>query len=150
VVSVASNAHTLGRIDFDDLQGEESYSGARAYNQSKLANVLFTYELARRLAGTSVTANALHPGVVSTSFGAEDPSHVQRLLVPLMRPFMKTPAQGAATSVHLASAPALERVSGGFFVGSKPGTSSADSHDEAVAARLWQVSAELVGLSATA
>ena len=73
VVTVASHAHAMGRIDFDDLQGERSYSGARAYNQSKLANVLFTYELARRLQGTSVTANALHPGVVSTSFGAEDP-----------------------------------------------------------------------------
>ena len=74
VVTVASHAHAMGRIDFDDLQGERSYSGARAYNQSKLANVLFTYELARRLRGTSVTANALHPGVVRTSFGAEDPA----------------------------------------------------------------------------
>src|SRR3954465_10455221 len=74
VVTVASNAHKQGRIDFDDLQGERSYSGARAYNQSKLANVLFTYELARRLAagpGNAVTANALHPGVVNTAFGAE-------------------------------------------------------------------------------
>ena len=90
VVTIASNAHKLGRIDFDDLQGERAYSGARAYNQSKLANLLFSYELARRLAGTGVTANALHPGVVSTSFGAEDPGRVQRLFVPLMRPFMKT------------------------------------------------------------
>ena len=78
VVTVSSNAQATGRIDFDDLQGEQSYSGARAYSQSKLANVLFTYELARRLKGTSVTANALHPGVVSTSFGAEDPASVQR------------------------------------------------------------------------
>ena len=74
MVTVASDAHAMGRIDFDDLQGERSYSGARAYNQSKLANVLFTYELARRLEGTAVTANALHPGVVRTSFGAEDPA----------------------------------------------------------------------------
>ena len=73
VVTVSSNAQTTGRIDFSDLRGEKSYSGARAYSQSKLANVLFSYELARRLNGTSVTANALHPGVVSTSFGAEDP-----------------------------------------------------------------------------
>src|SRR3954452_2262373 len=80
VVTVSSNAQAMGRIDFEDLQGERSYSGARAYNQSKLANVLFTYELARRLRATSVTANALHPGVVSTSFGAEDPGRVQRLL----------------------------------------------------------------------
>lgn len=85
---VSSNAHTAGRIDFDDLQGRQSYSGARAYNQAKLANVLFSYELARRLSGTAVTANALHPGVVSTSFGAEDPSRVQRLLVPFVRPLI--------------------------------------------------------------
>ena len=91
VVTVSSNAQAMGRIDFDDLQGERSYSGARAYNQSKLANVLFTYELARRLQATSVTANALHPGVVSTSFGAEDPAGVQRLFIPFLRPFMKSP-----------------------------------------------------------
>ena len=98
----------MGRIDFDDLQGDRSYSGARAYNQSKLANVLFTYELARRLGSTPVTANALHPGVVNTSFGAEDPAGIQRLLVPLLRPFMKSPGRGAATSIHLASAPELD------------------------------------------
>ena len=97
VVTVTSHAHAQGRIDFDDLHGERAYSGARAYNQSKLANVLFTYELARRLQGTGVTANALHPGVVSTAFGAEDPGHTQRLLVPLLRPFMKSPARGAAS-----------------------------------------------------
>src|SRR5680860_941882 len=102
VVTVASNAQAMGRIAFDDLQGERNYSGARAYNQSKLANVLFTYELARRLRGTSVTANALHPGVVSTAFGEEDPGRAQRLLVPLMRPFMMSPSQGAATSIHVA------------------------------------------------
>jgi NAD(P)-dependent dehydrogenase (short-subunit alcohol dehydrogenase family) len=147
VVTVSSNAQALGHIDFGDLQGERSYSGARAYNQSKLANVLFTYELARRLTGTSVTANALHPGVVSTSFGAEDPGRVQRLLVPFMRPFMKTPAKGAVTSIHLASAPELERVTGCFFANRKPRRSAEASYDEAVAARLWQVSAELVGLT---
>jgi retinol dehydrogenase-14 len=147
VVTVASNAHGQGRIDFDDLQGERSYSGARAYNQSKLANVLFTYELARGLQATLVTANALHPGVVRTSFGAEDPAGVQRLLVPFLRPFMKAPAQGAATSIHLASAPDLEQVTGRYFVNSKPKRSSERSYDQAAAARLWQVSAALVGLT---
>jgi len=146
VVAVSSHAHAQGRIDFDDLQGERSYSGARAYNQSKLANVLFTDELARRLPATSVTANALHPGVVRTSFGAEDPAQVQRRLVPLLRPFMKGPAQGAATSIHLASAPELEQVTGRYFVNRKPKRSSKASYDQAAAARLWQVSAELVGL----
>ncbi|MCW2638660.1 MAG: short-chain dehydrogenase [Dactylosporangium sp.] len=149
VVTVSSNAQAMGRIDVDDLQGERSYSGARAYNQSKLANVLFTYELARRLQATSVTANALHPGVVRTSFGAEDPGRVQRLFVPFMRPFMKAPAQGAVTSVHLASAPDLEQVTGRYFANSKPKRSSKRSHDEATAARLWQVSADLVGLART-
>ena len=147
VVTVSSNAQAMGQIDFDDLQGERSYSGARAYNQSKLANVLFTYELARKLQGTSVTANALHPGVVRTSFGAEDPRRIQRVLIPFLMPFMKTPARGAATSIHLASDPDLEEVSGRFFASSHAKTSSKRSYDEVVAARLWQVSADLVGLT---
>ncbi|WP_072918336.1 SDR family oxidoreductase [Geodermatophilus obscurus] len=147
VVTVSSHAHTGGRIDFDDLQGQRSYSGARAYNQSKLANVLFSYELARRLAGTSVTANAVHPGVVRTSFGAEDPAAMQRRLVPLIRPFRKFPARGAATSIHVASAPDLEEVTGRYFANSKPRRSSEPSYDQAAAARLWQVPTDTVGLT---
>ncbi|KQY44809.1 short-chain dehydrogenase [Cellulomonas sp. Root137] len=145
IVTVSSNAQAQGRIAFDDLQGERSYSGSRAYNQSKLANVMFTYALARKLRGTEVTANALHPGVVSTSFGADDPGRVQRALVPLVRPFMRTPAQGAVTSIHLASAPELAHVTGLFFANSKPKRSSAQSYDEDAATRLWQLSADLVG-----
>jgi retinol dehydrogenase 14 len=147
VVTVASDAHRMGRIDFDDLQGDRNYSGARAYNQSKLANVLFTYELARRMRDTSVTANALHPGVVSTSFGAEDPGRIQQLAVPLMRPFMQSQSRGASTSVYLASSPEVERVTGRFYGRSKPKTSSKRSYDHALAARLWEVSADLVGLT---
>ena len=94
VVTVSSNAQAQGRIDFDDLQGMRSYSGARAYSQSKLANVLFSYELARRLHGTSVTANALHPGVVSTSFGAEDPATVQRIFDPVPAAVHEDPGPG--------------------------------------------------------
>ena len=150
VVTVSSNAHSMGFIDFDDLQGERSYSGARAYNQSKLANVLFTYELARRLQGTSVTANAVHPGLVSTAFGADDPGRAQRLFVPVLRPFMKSPAKGAATSIHLASATDLGHVSGLYFAKSKATTSSKRSYDESVAARLWEVSTDLVGLTTPA
>jgi len=157
VVTVSSNAHAQGRrIDFDDLHGERSYSGARAYNQSKLANLLFTYELARRLQATAlldqplVTVNALHPGVVSTSFGAEDPASVQRMFIPFLRLFMKTPAQGAATPIHLAYAPDLEQVTGRYFANSEPTRSSKPSYDQAAAARLWQVSAVLVGLTAAA
>ena len=147
VVTVASHAQAMGRIEFDDLQGERSYSGARAYNQSKLANVLFTYELARRLRATSVTANALHPGVVRTSFGAEDPAVVQRLFIPFLLHFMKAPAQGAATSIHLASAPDLEQVTGRYFANRKPKRSSERSYDKTAATRLWRVSADLVGLT---
>ena len=150
VVTVSSNAQATGRIDFNDLQGERSYSGACAYSQSKLANVLFSYELAKRLKGTSVTSNALHPGVVSTSFGAEDPATVQRIFIPFLRAFMKTPAQGAATSIHLASAPHLEQVTGRYFANSKLKRSSKLSYDEATAAKLWQVSGDLVGLTTAA
>ncbi|MDO8307196.1 MAG: SDR family oxidoreductase [Actinomycetota bacterium] len=150
VVTVSSNAQAMGRIDFDDLQGERDYSGARAYNQSKLANVMFTYELARMLEGTTITANALHPGVVSTSFGAEDPGRAQRLLVPLIRPFMKSPAQGAETSTYVATHPGLEHVSGCFFANSRPKRSSQRSTDRAAAARLWQASCDLIAGTAAA
>jgi retinol dehydrogenase 14 len=88
VVTVSSGAQSMGRIDFDDLQGERNWSGQRAYNQSKLANVMFTYELARRLDGTGVTATVLHPGVVRTAFGAEDPARWHRVFLPLVRPFL--------------------------------------------------------------
>jgi retinol dehydrogenase 14 len=147
VVTVSSNMHAFGKIDFDDLQGERSYSGGRAYNQSKLANLLFTYELARRLDGTSVTATALHPGVVSTSFGAEDPARLQHLLLPVMRRFMKSPARGAVTSIHAASARELGTMSGQYLVKSQPKRSSKRSRDEAAADRLWRTSLDLVGLT---
>jgi NAD(P)-dependent dehydrogenase (short-subunit alcohol dehydrogenase family) len=147
VVTVSSGAQAMGRIDFDDLQGERSYSGQRAYNQSKLANVLFTYELARRLEGSGVTANALHPGVVRTAFGQEDSRGWMRLMLPVLRPFMKSPERGAETSIHLASSPDVEGVSGRYFVGGRPKRSSRASYDTTTAARLWQTSAELVGLS---
>jgi retinol dehydrogenase 14 len=147
VVTVASNAQSLGKIDFEDLQGERRYSGQTAYNQSKLADVMFTYELARRLKGTGVTATVLHPGVVRSGFGAEDPSLVFRLLVPFWRPFMKTPHDGAATSIYLASSPEVAGVTGMYFAGSRPQTSNKTSYDEVAAARLWHVNAGLVGLA---
>ena len=147
VITVSSGAHTAGRLDFDDLQGEQKYSGQRAYNASKLANVMFTYELARRLQGSGVTANVLHPGVVRTSFGAEDQAAFFTILSPLIRPFLKTTAQGAATSIYLASSPQVEGVTGQYFADGKPKQSSKSSYDTGVARRLWQVSADLVGLS---
>jgi retinol dehydrogenase 14 len=149
VVTVSSNAHRSGRLDVDDLQGERAYSGARAYNQSKLANVLFSHELAERTAATTLTANALHPGVVNTSFGAEDPGLVQRALVPFFRPFFTSPAHGAVTSIRLASDPALQHTSGCYFAKGRPAESSPASHDRAAATRLWRQSADLVGLTDT-
>ena len=146
IVTVSSNAQSLGRIDFEDLQGERRYSGQDAYNQSKLANVMVAFELARRLAGTGVTANVLHPGVVNSGFGAEDPSRIFKYLVPFWRPFMKTPQQGAATSIYLASSPEVEGVTGTYFANGRPRTANKASHDIAAAARLWQVSARLVSL----
>jgi retinol dehydrogenase 14 len=146
IVTVASNAHAQGRIDFDDLQAEHSYSGARAYNQSKLANVMFTYELARRLRGSTITANALHPGVVSTGFGAEDPGQLQRWLVPFLRPMMKDPSRGAATAIHVAVSPDLDGVTGCYFARERPTRSSKASYDTATTGRLWDVSADLVDL----
>jgi retinol dehydrogenase 14 len=149
ILTVSSGAHARGRIDFGDLQGERNYSGQRAYSQSKLANVMFTYELARRLDGTGVTATVLHPGVVRTGFGAGDREAYLAVLIRVARVFMKTPAQGADTPVYLASSPQVEGISGRYFVNRKPKTSSNASRDTTAAARLWQVSAELTGMTAT-
>ncbi|RZS63640.1 short-subunit dehydrogenase [Agromyces ramosus] len=145
IVNVTSSAESLGRIDFDDLQGAERYSGQRAYNQSKLANVLFTYELARRLSGTGVTANVVHPGVTRTAFGAEDQMRLFAATGGIARPFMRSPERGADTVVWAASSPELDGVTGGYFHDRRPKRSSPRSHDEATAKRLWQVSEELTG-----
>jgi retinol dehydrogenase 14 len=147
IITVSSGTHARGRIDFDDLQGERNYSGQRAYSQSKLANVMFTYEVARRLDGTGVTATALHPGVVRTSFGAEDQATYLAVMIGVARLFMKTPAQGAGTSIYLASSPEVEGITGRYFVNRKPKTSSKASYDTAAAARLWQVSADLTDIT---
>jgi retinol dehydrogenase 14 len=150
IVTVSSSAHASGRIDFDDPQGERNYSGQRAYAQSKLANVMFTYELARRLKGAGVTATVCHPGVVRTSFGAEDQATYFAVMTRVARLLMKTPARGASTPVYLASSPEVEGVTGRYFVNCKPKTSSKASYDTTAAAQLWQASADLAGMTATA
>jgi NAD(P)-dependent dehydrogenase (short-subunit alcohol dehydrogenase family) len=149
ILNVSSAAHSRGRIDFDDLQGERNYSGQRAYSQSKLASVMFTYELARRLQGTGVTATVLHPGVVRTSFGAEDQAAYLAVMIRVARLFMKTPVQGAATPTYLASSPEVEGITGRYFVNRKLKTSSKASYDT-VTARLWQASIDLAGMTAAA
>jgi retinol dehydrogenase-14 len=146
VVTVSSGAQSMGRIDFDDLMGEGKYSGQRAYSQSKLANVMFTYELARRLKGAGVTATVLHPGVTNTGFGAEDTARGWGPLIALMRLFMKNPDQGAETSVYLASSSRAEGLTGKYFANRTAKKTHKASYDAATIARLWQVSADLVGL----
>ena len=148
VVTVSSAAQSMGRIDLDDLQGERSYNGQRAYSASKLANVLFTYELARRLEGTGVTATVLHPGVVRSGFGREDAGGFMRMMFPLVTPFMKTPEQGAATPLHLAASPDVEGVTGTYFADGRPKRSSRASRDRGLARRLWEASAALTGVDA--
>ena len=148
VVTVSSGAQASGRIDFDDLQGARSYSGQRAYSQSKLANILFTNELARRLRGTGVTANSVHPGVVRTNFGSEDQAGFFQIISPLVRPFLKTPAQGARTQIYLATSPDVDAITGQFFAKRKPKTTNKAAGDVDITTRLWRVSADLVGADA--
>ena len=134
----------MGRIDFDDLQGARNYSGQRAYNQSKLANVMFSNELARRLDGTGVTANSLHPGVVRSNFGAEDQARWFAVMSRVILPLLKTPAQGAQTSIFLASSPDIVAVTGQFFANRKRKTPNKIALDTEMTAKLWNVSAALV------
>jgi NAD(P)-dependent dehydrogenase (short-subunit alcohol dehydrogenase family) len=148
VINVSSMAHRGARINFRELNGGPIYWGWVAYGQSKLANVLHAYELARRLHGTGVTANALHRGVVATGFaknnGGPLVAAAYSFVQSVARPFFLTPAEGAETSIYLASSPDVETVSGKYFDRCRPVASSAASQDEAVARRLWTVSEELV------
>jgi NAD(P)-dependent dehydrogenase (short-subunit alcohol dehydrogenase family) len=147
VVNVASTAHRSARrgVGFDDLQSRHRYSAMRVYSRSKLANILFTNELARRLAGTGVTANSVHPGTVATGFARDDDAKgVLAFGIKLIRPFILTPEQGARTSVYVASSPELDGVTGRYFVKSRPRTPSPAARDEAAAALLWSVSEQLV------
>ena len=147
VVTVSSGAHRRVALNFDDLQNEERYVPFDVYSQSKLANVYFTYELARRLEGTGVTANCLHPGVVSTALFRHLPPFLG-LAVKLARPLLLTPAQGADTVVYLAAAPELAEVSGRFFERREAVESSPISYDVEAARRLWEVSEALTAESA--
>ena len=148
IINVSSGAHSGAKIDFDDLQGESGYGlGMRAYGQSKLANVLFTKELSRRLEGANVTANSLHPGVVRTSFGRSAGGITGALfgvIQVVARPFFIDAAKGAETSIYLASSPEVETTTGEYFVKSKSVASNEISNDPDVARRLWDVSEDLI------
>jgi NAD(P)-dependent dehydrogenase (short-subunit alcohol dehydrogenase family) len=142
IVNVASAAHLRGHIDFDDLQGERNFSGFRAYGQAKLANILFTFELARRLAGTGVTANCLHPGVVSTGFGKNNSGWL-KTAVQLFGFLLLSPEQGARTTVYLATSSEVEGTTGKYFAKCKEARSNRESKDPEVARRLWEVSEQM-------
>ena len=145
IVNVSSLVHKWGKMDFDDLQGETRYDMDKAYNQSKLANVLFTYELARRLAGKGVSVNSMEPGMTATDFGREY-TGFKGFMNRAWRPFMVTPEQAAETAIYLATSPEVAGVSGQHFVKSRAVKSSAASYDQDVARRLWAVSEKLCGL----
>jgi len=148
VVNVASDAHRFVRtLELDDLGwARRRWRSMRVYGASKLANILFTYELARRLDGRDVTANCLHPGAVATGLGTNNGA-IARLLAGALRPFFRTPDDGAATSIHLATSPEVEGVSGAYFADAKPARTSPASYDNELARRLWDVSAAMVGLA---
>ncbi len=147
VVTVASDAHRGNVIDFDDVSATGGYSAWRAYGASKLANILFTSELARRLDGSGVTTTCLHPGVVRTGFGRSGPWFV-RLWFKLAGVVLLTPEQGADTAVWLATSPAVEGASGGYYVKRRLDEPSSAARDPEAATRLWRLSTELTGLQA--
>ncbi|MDE1152267.1 MAG: SDR family oxidoreductase [Micavibrio sp.] len=145
IVNVASTVHMNGKIEFDNLQGERKYGAMPAYSASKLANVMFTYALAKRLEGTGVTVNCLHPGIVATGFG-QNTGGFWRVLLTLMRPFMTKARDGAKTSLYLATSPDVAGVSGQYFDGGKVAASSALSHDAGMQEKLWTATQRQLGL----
>jgi NAD(P)-dependent dehydrogenase (short-subunit alcohol dehydrogenase family) len=147
VVNVSSEAHRYARLDLSDLQSERSFNMMRVYGNSKLANILFTQALARRLQGTQVTTNSLHPGVVRTGFGYNTQGWM-RFAVQAFNLFFLSAEKGARTSVYLASSPEVAGVTGQYFIKCRRRVPSRDARDEQLAERLWQVSAELTGVKA--
>jgi NAD(P)-dependent dehydrogenase (short-subunit alcohol dehydrogenase family) len=145
IINVASSSHHGSEINFDDLYGEKKYHRVAAYGQSKLANIMFTYELARRLDGTGVTVNALNPGVVNTLIYENYLGNFKFAKL-VTRPFTASPEKGARTPLFLAASPKVEGITGRYFASEMETRSSAESYDRDAAARLWEVSEELTGL----
>jgi NAD(P)-dependent dehydrogenase (short-subunit alcohol dehydrogenase family) len=146
VVTVASDAHSAARLDLSDPNLEHGWDSWRSYSNSKLANILFTRELARRLAATGVTANCAHPGVVRTGFGRES-RPLLKLGITIARPFMLSPERGADTIVYLASSPDVAGQTGGYYVKRQRREPSAAARDDAAARQLWELSEKLTGLA---
>jgi retinol dehydrogenase-12 len=146
VVTVSSDAHSAARLDLNDPNLEHGWDSWRSYANSKLANILFTRELARRLDGTGVTANCAHPGVVRTGFGRES-RPLLKLGIAIARPFMLSPERGADTIVYLASSPDVAGQTGGYYVKRQRREPSAAARDDAAAGKLWEISEKLTGLA---
>ncbi|MGV3540111.1 MAG: SDR family oxidoreductase [Rufibacter sp.] len=144
VINVSSDAHRLGKIDFQYAGAPKHYSAVTSYADSKLANILFTYELARRTEFTPLTVNCLHPGIIATNFGRTSNFFV-RTMMRLGRLFMKSAAKGAQTSVYLATSPEVSRISGKYFKQKKQAKSSVESYNTHIARRLWDISADQTG-----
>ncbi len=149
VVTVSSEAERWGNIDFDDLQSKKKYRGFPVYGMTKLANIMFTYELAERLEGTGVTATCMHPGAVNTRFGTNNRGPMT-LLFRAFKPFMRTPEQGADTVIWLASSPEVEGVSGRYYADRKVIEPKKIANDPAARRRLWEESERLTGIEVTA
>ena len=145
IINTASAAHQGAALDFDDLQSAKNFGAMKAYGRSKLCNILFTRELARRLRGSGVTANCLHPGFVATRFGDQSGAWMSRL-VRLAKFFAVTPAKGAETLIYLASSPDVAEIAGQYFYKSVPTTPSPWAQDDKSALLLWQRSAALAGM----
>jgi NAD(P)-dependent dehydrogenase (short-subunit alcohol dehydrogenase family) len=149
VVTVSSEAERWGNIDFDDLQSKKNYRGFPVYGMTKLANIMFTYELAERLKGTGVTATCMHPGAVNTRFGTNNRGPMT-ILFRAFKPFMRTPEQGADTVIWLAASPEVEGLSGRYYADRKPLEPKKIANDPAARRRLWEESERLTGLKVTA
>jgi retinol dehydrogenase-12 len=147
IVTVASNAHRGARLDFDDLQMRRGYVGFPVYSKSKLCNILFNRELARRIAGSGVTANCLHPGFVATRFG-DDSGGLMRTVLKVAKPIGAiSPEEGAKTIIYLASSPQVNTISGEYFYECKPATPTAEARSDQDARRLWEISETIAGLN---
>lgn len=145
IINVSSQAHYRGKINFEDLQSAGNYNGLQRYSNSKLANILFTYELARRLAGEAITVNCLHPGVVATDIWPTNKWYYA-LLVPVMKLFMIASKEGAQTTIYLAFSPEVENVTGKYFDKQAEEESSAISQNIETQKKLWEISAEMCQL----
>lgn len=146
IINLSSGAHKSGKIYFEDLNLKKNYNVVKAYAQSKLANVLFTYELADRLKGTGVTVNTLHPGAVATQMGIDRQTGFGTLITGMLKPFFQTPPEGASTAIYLATSEEVKDTTGKYFYNKKPIPSSKLSYDKKLAKKLWKVSERLVHL----